>query len=93
MTDTPEDDAEIESPDPEALAPLTGPESQDSFQAVDDYDLDLNVALEKIKKSGLLIGKIDYINSDLKVSSNKVIDQFPYGECRITDKINLTVQK
>lgn len=56
-------------------------------------DLDLNVALEKIKKSGLLIGKIDYINSDLKVSSNKVIDQFPYGECRITDKINLTVQK
>lgn len=42
MTDTPEDDAEIESPDPEALAPLTGPESQDSFQAVDDYDLDLN---------------------------------------------------
>ncbi len=56
-------------------------------------DLDLDIALEKIKKSGLLIGKIDYVNSDLNISSNKVIDQFPYGECRITDKINLTVQK
>lgn len=56
-------------------------------------DLDLDLALEKIKKSGLLIGKIEYVNSDLKIPSNKVIDQFPFGECRITDKINLTVKK
>ena len=56
-------------------------------------DLDLDSALDKIKKSGLLIGQIEYVNSDLKIASNKVIDQFPYGECRITDKINLTVKK
>jgi len=56
-------------------------------------DLDLDLAITKIKKAGLLIGQIEYVNSDLKVSSNKVIDQFPYGECRITDKINLTVKK
>jgi len=56
-------------------------------------DLDLDLALNKIKKAGLLIGEIEYVNSDLKISSNKVIDQFPYGECRITDRINLTVKK
>ena len=56
-------------------------------------DLDLEVAIEKIKKAGLLLGEIEYVNSDLKISSNKVIDQFPYGECRITDKINLIVKK
>ena len=35
MTDTPEDDADIDSSDSEALEPLTGP---DSFQADDDLD-------------------------------------------------------
>ena len=38
------------------------------------------------------LGQVEYVNSDLNVSSNKVIDQFPYGECRITDRINLTVK-
>ena len=56
-------------------------------------DLDINVAIDKIRKSGLLLGQVEYVNSDLNVSSNKVIDQFPYGECRITDRINLTVKK
>ena len=56
-------------------------------------DLDLEVAIEKIKRAGLLLGNVEYVNSDLKISSNKVIDQFPYGECRITDKINLIVKK
>ena len=56
-------------------------------------DLDLELALKKIKRAGLLVGQIDFVNSDLNMSSNKVIDQFPYGECRITDKINLTVKK
>ena len=56
-------------------------------------DLDLDVAIEKIKRSGLLLGEIEYVNSDLKISQNKVIDQYPYGECRITDKINLIVKK
>ncbi len=56
-------------------------------------DLDLNLAINKIKKAGLLVGQIEYVNSDLKIASNKVIDQFPYGECRITDKINLIVKK
>ena len=56
-------------------------------------DLDLDVAIEKIKRAGLLLGEIEYVNSDLKISSNKVIDQYPFGECRITDKINLIVKK
>ena len=56
-------------------------------------DLDLDVAIEKIKRAGLLLGEIEYVNSDLKISSNNVIDEYPYGECRITDKINLIVKK
>ncbi len=56
-------------------------------------DLDLKIAIEKINKAGLLLGNIEYIESDLNMSSNKVIDQFPYGKCRITDKINLIVKK
>ena len=56
-------------------------------------DLDLDVAIKKIKRAGLLLGEIEYVNSDLKISSNKVIDQYPFGECRITDKINLIVKK
>ena len=53
----------------------------------------LTTAIEKIKRAGLLLGNVEYVSSDLKISSNKVIDQFPYGECRITDKINLIVKK
>ena len=56
-------------------------------------DFDLKIAIEKINKAGLLLGDIEYIESDLNISSNKVIDQFPYGKCRITDKINLIVKK
>ena len=56
-------------------------------------ELDLEMAIEKINKAGLLLGNIEYVNSDLKIQSNRVIDQFPYGKCRISDKINLTVKK
>ena len=56
-------------------------------------DLDLESAIVQINKSGLLLGDIEYVSSDLKIESNRVIDQFPYGKCRITDKINLTVKK
>tara|TARA_Y100001936_G_C16058299_1_gene662535 strand:+ start:408 stop:1193 length:786 start_codon:yes stop_codon:yes gene_type:complete len=56
-------------------------------------DLDLDSAIEEINKSGLLLGTIEYVYSDLKIQSNKVIDQSPYGKCRITDKINLIVKK
>ena len=56
-------------------------------------DLDLKIAIEKINKAGLLLGNIEHIESDLNIPSNQVIDQFPYGKCRITDKINLIVKK
>ena len=56
-------------------------------------DLDLESAIQEINKSGLLLGNVEYVYSDLKVKSNKVIDQFPYGKCRITDRINLIVKK
>ena len=56
-------------------------------------DLDLNEAIEKINRSGLLIGKIKYINSTINNNSDKIIDQYPYGRCKINEKINLTVEK
>ena len=56
-------------------------------------DLDLNEAIEKINRSGLLVGKIKYINSSINKNSNKIIDQYPYGRCKINEKINLTVEK
>ena len=56
-------------------------------------DLSLESAIKQINKSGLLLGEIEYVISDLNIDSNRVIDQFPYGKCRITDKINLTVTK
>ena len=54
-------------------------------------DLDLNEAIKLINKSGLILGEINYINSNSK--KNTVIDQSQYGKCRINNKINLTVQK
>ena len=56
-------------------------------------DLNLNEAIEKINRSGLLIGKIKYINSTINNNSHKIIDQYPYGRCKINEKINLTVEK
>ena len=56
-------------------------------------DLDLNEAINKINSSGLLLGTIKYINSLTNNNSNKIIDQYPYGECKINKKINLTVEK
>tara|TARA_B110000014_G_scaffold261546_1_gene253486 strand:- start:2436 stop:3218 length:783 start_codon:yes stop_codon:yes gene_type:complete len=56
-------------------------------------ELDLKTAIEKINKAGLLLGDIEYVNSDLNIQSNIVIDQIPYGKCRISDKINLTIKK
>ena len=54
-------------------------------------DLNLNEAINLINESGLIIGEINYINSNSK--KNKVIDQSPYGKSRISNKVNLTVQK
>ena len=56
-------------------------------------DLDLNEAINIINKSGLILGKINYVESKAIKNKNKVIDQSQYGQCRINSKINLTVQR
>ena len=54
-------------------------------------DLNLNDAIDLINNSGLVLGNIEYIDAGSK--KKIVIDQSQYGECRIDNKINLTVQK
>ena len=54
-------------------------------------DLNLGKAIDLINKSGLLLGKITYLSDSANFES-KVIDQSLFGKCRITDKINLTIE-